>query len=761
MPVEALNISDIPATLTIRQMRRDRSLAPGGPRFVEVARRFLPLVYGIAAALTPEQPDAAENISGAVFETLAFRWKRISRKTPLATWLVRTTWYVAKRERSRLGLKAASQISTAILARTLFEGVLGLSRQTADAFVLCGILGQFPSDVAQGLRTSVERVQKRHAKAVAKLTRRVHKTLSKLQRSGSVEAPAFRSYALQPAVEVEQRILARVAQWTRKSKKDPLVVDAISRWQWLAIGRFFKRVGATISVIVCVLAVTGITLKALTDRGYINWVLVFITQMQKGVLKEFPELRDPARPWPARPEEMALAATRGPKTSADLYGMTNIWLAKLKLTPDQWKATQPKSVPPARERRPDGKMLLRNPNASRSGLAGALGIDFPWSQGAFEFGEFRFPRVGVRFRGNGTFLQSQYGHKQSYKVDINRVDKNQRLAGETTLNFVNTIPDFSYVKDALAEKLFRELGAVAPRTAYAYLTINVPGKFTNQALGLYVLIEDIDQNFAKDRFGTKDVPIFKPVTYDLFDDTAKDWQTYRQVYDLKTKATQQQWQRVVDFARLVSHATDEEFAKALPEFLDLEEYAAFVAGHVLLSSYDGYLSNGQNFYMYLDPRSNKFGFIPWDQDHAWGEFAYVDTAVHRETASIWKPAAYKNKFLARVMKVEAFKEIYRRKLEQALSGPFTVQRLYPDIDALAAAIRPAVAAESDFRLKRFEIAVSTNWVSGPRDVEDFSAKEGPRAPAHQIKRFISARTQSVRDQLDGKAEGVLIRGFNE
>jgi spore coat protein CotH len=358
-------------------------------------------------------------------------------------------------------------------------------------------------------------------------------------------------------------------------------------------------------------------------------------------------------------------------------------------------------------------------------------------------------------------LNSLYGPKQSYKVDINRAKKDQRLAGETTLNFVNSIPDFTYLKDALAEKLFRELGAVAPRTGYAYLTVDVAGQFQNRALGLYVLVEDIDANFAKDRFGTKDVPIFKPVTYDLFDDTAKDWQIYKEVYDLKTKATKEDWGRVEELARLTSHADDEEFARRLPEFLDLEEYAAFVAGHVLLSSYDGYLSNGQNFYMYLDPRSHKFGFIPWDQDHAWGEFGYVDTTDHREHASIWKPAAYKNKFLARVMKVEAFKEVYRKKLEQALAGPFTVEKLYREIDSLAAAIRPAIAAESEFRLKRFEIAISTNWVKGPRDAPDFKSKEGPRAPAHQIKRFVEARTKSVRAQLDGKEEGVLIRGFNE
>jgi len=230
---------------------------------------------------------------------------------------------------------------------------------------------------------------------------------------------------------------------------------------------------------------------------------------------------------------------------------------------------------------------------------------------------------------------------------------------------------------------------------------------------------------------------------------------------LKTKATDGQLDRVVQLAQLVSHAGDSEFAQRLPEFLNLEEFAAFLAGHVLMSSYDGFLSNGQNFYVYLDPRSNKFGFIPWDQDHGWGEFGYTGEAETRERASIWRPSTSKNLFLDRVMKVDAFRDIYRRKLEFALKEYFTVDRLFPAIDNLAAIIRPAVAAESDFRLKRFDLAISTNWVSGPRDgnMRDGNA-EGPKAPAHQLKRFILARTKSVREQLDGESQGERVSGFH-
>jgi len=385
-------------------------------------------------------------------------------------------------------------------------------------------------------------------------------------------------------------------------------------------------------------------------------------------------------------------------------------------------------------------------------LAGVLGLEFNWVVARLEFGGEAFSRVAVRYRGNGTYLNSLYGPKQSFKVDLAKFAQGPRLAGLRTLNFVNAIPDDSYLHDALGHHVFRELGVPSPRTAFAYLTLNVPGRFTRQPLGLYVLIENVDADFAADRFGSREVPIFKPVTTELFAFLGDDWDAYAPIYDLKTKATPQQLDRVIAFARFVSEADDLEFARRLGDYLDLDAFAGFLAGHVLLSSYDGFLSNGQNFYLYLDPRSNRFGFVPWDQDHGWGEFGYVATADRRERASIWQPSTYRNRFLDRVLGVETFRALYRERLERAVAGPFTVERLFPQIDQLGAIIRPAVAAESDFRLKRFDLALSTNWVAGPRD----GAPEGPRSPVHQIKRFLTQRVQSVRDQLGGTAEGEIL-----
>jgi spore coat protein CotH len=204
---------------------------------------------------------------------------------------------------------------------------------------------------------------------------------------------------------------------------------------------------------------------------------------------------------------------------------------------------------------------------------------------------------------------------------------------------------------------------------------------------------------------------------------------------------------------LVSHAPDKEFDQRVGEFLDLDEFARFLAGLVLLSSYDGFLSDGQNFYVYLDPRSNRFGFIPWDLDHAWGGFYLMASEMERERASIWHPWTGRNRFLERVMAVKEFRRLYRAQLEELLSNVFVPSRLSRRIDELAQVIRAPIAAESSYRLERFDQAVSEKWTPHLETPDQM----GPDRPVHQLKHFIEARAKSVRAQLDGKSKGVVIR----
>ena len=728
---------------TIRELRRQRAPATGNSEFEQLTREYLPLVYGTASRLLPDAPASLSAVAAAVFQTLRFRLRQIPRRTLVASWLVRTAWFISLRERRRLRLAEPLPASVSAMHRRLLKRLTGLRTPLLDAIVLRFVLQESAEAAARVLRRRPRRVDKLADRGLARLGKAVRK-----YPSAAGPAELLAGMVAPVPGDVEEAVLTALREPLPRRPQDDLVRSAVAAWRWIRCRRLLRRALVGAASVLGVALLLGGTFAWLATHGYLTaW---FVRHLNTGLVKEFPELGQPAKPWPDA--QGALAEQTAPQTAAELYGLTNIWTARLAFSPAAWRALQPGRVPPSNMNQPDGRLSLRNPKARRNGLAGVIGLDFDWVEARLIFAGVEYPRVGARYRGNGTYVNSLYGPKQSFKVDMNRFNKEQSLAGVHTLNFVNAVPDFSYLHDALAERFFRDLGVPAPRTAYAYLTVDAPGSLDHRPLGLFVLVENVDAVFALDRFGSKKTPIFKPVTADLFRDLGNDWNVYAGIYDLKTKATPDQLQRVIDFARLVTGANDEEFARRLPDFLDLEEFAGFVAGHVLLSSYDGFLTNGQNFYMYLVPDSNRFGFIPWDQDHGWGEFGYVANADQRERASLWQPCSYDNRFLDRVMKVQAFRSIYRKTLERARQDLFTVERLYAQIDALAPVIRPAIAAESDFRLHRFDLAISTNWVTGPRD----GAPEGPRAPVHQMKRFIANRVKSVQEQLDGKTEGVLL-----
>jgi spore coat protein H len=438
--------------------------------------------------------------------------------------------------------------------------------------------------------------------------------------------------------------------------------------------------------------------------------------------------------------------------AADLFQTTNIWKVHLKSSQKGWKALGPNYVQPVSEwMQPDGRPLLRNPKASRAGIAGVFGFDFPWSSADVELGGVWFTNAGLRFKGNGTFLSALQTYKRPFKVDLNKNEKKQEIAGRTMLNFGNLSADLSCLSDALAYEFFRDAGVPASRTAFARVFLSIDGKFEERLLGFYVLVENPDAPWTDEKFGVKGVALFKPVTHELFYYLGGDWKSYDAIYDPKTKTTEQQQQRVIDVAKLVAHADQADFAKGIGELFDLAECARFLACEVMLAHYDGILAQGQNFLLYLDPRSDKFGIIPWDLDHAWGEFPFISTADRRERSSIWHPWIGENRFLERLFAVEEFKQRYRTELERLLDTLFVPERLNRRIDELAAIVRPAIAEESPQRLAKFETAVSDQSYAGPRDGNPFD----PNRPVHQLKRFIATRAQNVREQLEGKTEGVI------
>lgn len=428
---------------------------------------------------------------------------------------------------------------------------------------------------------------------------------------------------------------------------------------------------------------------------------------------------------------------------------------------------------------PRGGMNLQGREGARNGLASAMGIEFKYVHADLDFQGQSFKDVAVRYKGNGTFLQSRGSNKRSLKIDLDEYNKDHKLAGVTKLNLHNNVTDPSSMNEVLSHRLFRDASVPAPRSAYARVFVTVPGTHDRQYLGVYSLVENVDDDFAEQRFETRKGAIFKPVTPALFADLGDDWARYNQTYDPKA-ASKEDKQRVIDFCKLLTHADDAEYAAKLGDFVDLDELSRFMAVTVWLSTLDSILGPGQNFYVYLHPKTNKFQFIPWDLDHSFGQFFLMGNPEIRERLSIHKPWMGDNRFLERVFKVDAFKQAYLARLDEFSRTIFQPERFHQQVDAIAAAIGPAVKEESEQRYARFAKVVAGEPVGS--EMGGFGGPPGggrpgssppdggppaggpppgfpPMQPPKPIKGFVAARAQSVIDQLAGKSQGATIQPF--
>ena len=404
--------------------------------------------------------------------------------------------------------------------------------------------------------------------------------------------------------------------------------------------------------------------------------------------------------WTAAPAaRQGTAPTDVTSIRADEFFVpTRVWKAHLSMSAEDWKAMQPRYGAGGGFGF-GGDRFLAAPGG-RNGVAGRQGIEYDYVHATLQIDDWTFRDVAVRYKGNGSYLRATRAgsDKISLKVDLNKYVKGQKLAGITTINFQNNITDVGWMNEVLAYRLYRDAGALAPRTTYAQVYLTVDGQGEKRYLGLYSISENVDDNFAESRFGTRKGAIFKPSTQSLFKDWGADWAAYNQSYDPKTDLTDTQKDRVIALGRLVSGASDDDFAAKIGDYVDLDDFARYFAVLVWLSNHDSLLQNGQNFYTYLHPETNRMHFVAWDQDFSFGNGRGGNWSIYS--------AANGQRFLSRLYRVDAFRTKYLARMAEFSERLFLPDRFFEQVKEIGTAIRPSIELEGTQWLSAFDEVVA-------------------------------------------------------
>lgn len=233
-----------------------------------------------------------------------------------------------------------------------------------------------------------------------------------------------------------------------------------------------------------------------------------------------------------------------------------------------------------------------------------------------------FYNVGVRFKGNTSYMQTQTSDKKSFNITMDYLVEGQDLQGYSTLNLNNAFEDASFMREvAFLHQIRRHIPAA--KANYVRLFIN------GISWGIYPNVQQLNGDYLEEWFfsndGTEwraDRPSGTPggpggpgwgdgtggLNY-LGPDTA----VYQQHYTLKRANKANPWDDLVNVCDVLNNTPLSNLETEVSEVLDLDRTLWFLASEIAFSDDDSYVFKGRmDYYLYWDPETQRMTPLEFD-----------------------------------------------------------------------------------------------------------------------------------------------------
>lgn len=437
-----------------------------------------------------------------------------------------------------------------------------------------------------------------------------------------------------------------------------------------------------------------------------------------------------------------IVAQAPPGANKELFGLTKLHTVDVIVSAEAYAAMEPPpramGGPPSPVPGGPGRPAPGSPDFG----AGNFGFEFNFVRAKVVFDGQPLDEVGLRYKGSGTYMMSARQAKRSLKIDFDRHNPKQTLQGTKKLNLNSGVMDPTKAREVLAYTVFETVGIPCPRTALAEVTLTVPGKYDREYLGAFTIVEQVDKAFLKRHFQNDQGLLLKPEGIRGLPHFGDDPKAYEATYTPKTDGSEADWKKLVELTRLINSPDEAKFRAEIANYLDLDNFANFLAANTALASMDGFIGMGHNYYLYCVPATGKFVFLPWDLDLAFGAFPLYGNPAQLVDLSIEHPHVGDSKLIDRLLAMPDFKAKYRAQLTRLSNEVFVPARLGQDVATLTEALKGLLAKEKAATDARKE----GNGIPGGGM---FGAAPLP------LPTFIEKRKLSIDKQLAGEVKGYM------
>lgn len=300
-----------------------------------------------------------------------------------------------------------------------------------------------------------------------------------------------------------------------------------------------------------------------------------------------------------------------------------------------------------------------------------------------QFNNETIHEVGIRVKGNSSF--NNPSQKKSFKLDFNEFVNGQDLHGLKKLNFNNSFKDPSFMREKLANDFLIDHNLAAPRTTYCNVYMN------GQLWGLYTIVEAIDDEFCDHWFGSNDGNLFQGDPHgDLRWKGASTQSLYQGDYELQNNSTANNWTDLISFIDVLNNTAVNNLYPLLDTKINTASFVKHWAVQNIFSSLDAYIGSGHNYYIYHDTITDKFQWIAWDNNEAFGSFKNNLTTAQLKNLDMYYLSQPTNRPLCnQMLKNATYKEMYNQAYCE-MNYEFTHAYFDQKIDSLKNVIQASV-----------------------------------------------------------------------
>lgn len=226
-----------------------------------------------------------------------------------------------------------------------------------------------------------------------------------------------------------------------------------------------------------------------------------------------------------------------------------------------------------------------------------------------------YEQVGLRLKGNSS-LRGVTGQslpeELPWLIELDEfVDGQDHQAYEDIVIRSNNTE--TALNEAVALELLEEVGLASQEAVATTFTVNG----SDAELRLAIEHPD-DDEWYESWFDDADGALYKAESTGDWSYRGDDPEAYDEVFDQEGGSDVADLTPLMDFLQFINETDDATFAAELPDRLDVDAFATYLAMMDLLDNFDDIDGPGNNAYLWWDAETAQFTVVPWDLNLAFG-----------------------------------------------------------------------------------------------------------------------------------------------